>query len=173
MHTEYITIPLNGRKYQGLVAIIDAADYELVSAHRWFPAVRKHTTYAYAHRREGGDVLLHRLIMGVGKGEYVDHISGDGLDNRRSNLRIATQTQNNGNTRIKSHNTSGYKGVYQPVPGGKYRAMIKGRYIGQYDDLVEAAIAYDDHARRVFGEFARVNFPKDGELPARPDPRPE
>lgn len=171
MQSEYITIPLSSRKYPGLVSLIDASDADLVSGLRWFPAVRKHTTYAYAHQPGGGDILLHRLVMGVGRGESVDHINGDGLDNRRANLRIATQSQNNGNTRIKSHNTSGYKGVYQPAPGSKFRAMIriggKGRCIGQYADPVEAAIAYDNAAREVFGEFARVNFPREGELPAR------
>ena len=90
----------------------------------------------------------------------VDHIDGDGLNNRRSNLRACTHTENGRNRKLSKNNTSGLKGV-NAREAGKWQAMIKtsGRilHLGVFDSKMEAAKAYDAAALRLYGEFARTN----------------
>ena len=101
---------------------------------------------------------MHTLIAGV-KGP--DHVNSNGLDNRRINLREASQAQNCANQRLHSNNTSGYKGVSRERAERRWKARIcvKGRHIflGRFDDPVEAARAYNEAALEYFGEFAWLN----------------
>lgn len=94
---------------------------------------------------------------------FVDHINHNKLDNRRCNLRICTETQNNMNKCFDSRNTSGYKGVSWHKSARKWFAYIRFNKqrlnIGFFDDPVEAAHAYDDAARIYHGEYAHLNFP--------------
>jgi hypothetical protein len=94
----------------------------------------------------------------LARGELADHIDNDGLNNRRDNLRLATRTQNAGNSRTWVNNSSGYKGVYFYKATGKYAAHIKDgpkqRTIGYFDTPEDAHIAYLEAAKRYFGEFA-------------------
>ncbi len=107
-------------------------------------------------------IRMHRLIMNAEDGQEVDHINHDGLDNRKDNLRIADRGQNSANRRIAVNNSSGYKGVYWQKERGKWRAHIrkdkKNIHLGYFDSVVKAAIAYDEAARELFGEFALLNF---------------
>ena len=100
-----------------------------------------------------------------------DHINGDTRDNRRKNLRAATYSQNNWNSKIPKTNTSGYKGVSWREGVNKYIARIginnKTYHIGSFCDPIEAARAYDDAARILFGEYAALNFPREGEQGCR------
>ena len=116
----------------GLVALVDTADYDRISKHRWFA------------QRVG------------------NHRNHDGLDNRRDNLRPATQTQNNGNQRC-TRGVSRFKGVSWYERHGKWFARIqhegRRRSIGYFKDELVAAEAYDAAARELFGEYACVNFP--------------
>jgi hypothetical protein len=103
-------------------------------------------------------------------GVDVDHIDDDPLNNRRSNLRIASRFQNLGNTRRRADNTSGFKGVSW---SNRFRYWVASigyagakRHLGCYPTAEQAAHAYDEAAREMFGEFARVNFPQEGELAA-------
>jgi hypothetical protein len=93
------------------------------------------------------------------KGEIVDHIDSNTLNNRRENLRLATYSQNSMNTRISSRNTSGYKGVSVDATGNSWRAQIKAegeiKYLGLYSTPEEAHEAYKIAAVKYFGEFAR------------------
>jgi len=111
---------------------------------------------------------MHILITGYKIGRRVDHINGNGLDNRRSNLRIATSQQNNRNRKICNLNTSGFKGVR--LDRNKWRADIridgKRKNLGRFVNPEAAAAAYDEAARKYFGEFATLNFPKSGEQSA-------
>jgi hypothetical protein len=160
-----VEIPLS----QGLVAVIDEADYaSVLAAGKWSACVRPgHPTYALraTRRPDGGQttIRLHNFLTGW---RYVDHINGDGLDNRRSNLRQATQATNNRNQAIGVRNNSGYKGVCWHKRAGKWCAQVSvgGRriYLGLFVDPTEAARVYDAAAREVHGEFARVNFPTAG-----------
>lgn len=141
--------------------LVDDADWELVSQHQW----RCHEPvkgYPYAfygeHRRT---VFLHRLIMGAAAGQQVDHINGNGLDCRRANLRICDAAQNQWNSKLRSDNRSGFKGVHAQSPDGKWTVTIKVRgrliYLGHYDNVDDAARAYDRAARAYHGEFALCN----------------
>lgn len=134
-------------------------DTEVVEILKEFTWCVTGTGYAMS-RTKGPAVLMHRLIAGACPGEFVDHINGDGLDNRRDNLRICRKQQNEFNTKRRSDNTSGFRGVCR-ARGRKFRAYIvkDGRQysLGQFDDPVEAAKAYNSKAVELFGEFARLN----------------
>ena len=116
---------------------------------------------------------MHRQIMKAPKGMVVDHIDGNGLNNRRSNLRICTPRQNQWNRcPLKTRKqTSPFKGVQYPT--GKSRPYARIQYngktihIGVFDSEVEAAQAYDRKAVELFGEFAYLNFPEDYGRPPR------
>jgi hypothetical protein len=104
---------------------------------------------------------MHRFLIGEA-GLYVDHRNGDGLDNRRANLRSATNSQNQANRGKSKRNKSGFKGVYFHKPAQKFLASIqfegKLRHLGLFADPIEAAKAYDAAALEYFGQFAKTNF---------------
>jgi hypothetical protein len=168
---------------QGMVALVDDDDYEWLNQYNWHCA-RK----TYAGRREankpngekGKIVLMHRVIMNPPKDMVVDHINGDTLDNRRSNLRICTKRDNQRNHKRLSTNKSGYTGVHYRKDTEKWVATIgdldSGTYhrIGEFLDPVKAAKAYDKKALELFGEFARLNFPNEdvSGLDLTPDKKP-
>jgi hypothetical protein len=102
---------------------------------------------------------MHRLIMQAPKGMVVDHINGNGLDNRRCNLRLCTPAQNRRNRHKHAGGRSRFLGV-SPC-GDKWNARVAGRYLGLFDDEVEAAKARDRKARQLYGEHAWLNFPPD------------
>ena len=112
---------------------------------------------------------MHRLLLPETE---VDHKSGDGLDNRRSNLRSATRSQNQANKFKKENTSSRFKGVYQRRNYRRFRAHIRVHgeeiHVGDFDSEIEAARAYDAAARKYHGEFARLNFPNPGEQAALP-----
>lgn len=142
--------------------LIDKADYPAVSQHRWHVRKDGHVSTTLT----GGKVIrLHRFLLGETELE-IDHINMDPTDNRRSNLRFATHSQNGQNKGLKSTNTTGYKGVCWNKAAHKYMASIsyegKSHYLGLYDNPVEAAVAYDRAAAFYFGEFARPNFGSEG-----------
>ena len=107
---------------------------------------------------------MHRVIIGAGEGEIVDHINHNGLDNRIANLRVATMRQNMWNMRKRRCNCSSkYKGVHRLKSKKKWRARItfNGRsiLIGDFDTEKEAGMAYDARARELFGDYASLNLP--------------
>lgn len=140
----------------GKFAKVDEEDYEKVSAHGWS------TSYNYANCCKVGK--MHRFILGIVNPKiYVDHINGDVLDNRKSNLRIATNQENCFNTKSHKDSFSKYKGVTWFKRDSKWRTSIckdgKTRHIGYFQNEVDAAKAYDKKAKELFGEFAYLNFP--------------
>lgn len=159
-----VCIPLtNGGEAQ-----IDPGDVEKVSAFCWYGVIRNGVRYARI-AASGKAVYLHHLILPAVRGMTVDHKNGDGLDNRRSNLRYATHSQNSRNAK-KRDNLSGYKGVSWHDKANRWHARIwtgeKSRHLGLFDFPEDAADAYDTAARELYGEFARVNFPQEGETAA-------
>lgn len=146
---------------QGKFAIVDAADYERVSRHKWH--VSRHGGRLYAYRKARGRTIpMHRFIMNPPKGMVVDHIDGNGLNNRRCNLRICTQRQNVYNSRPSGAGSS-YKGVRWDKERRRWMAAIydgtRRIHLGRFDDEAEAARAYDRKAFELFGEYAYLNFP--------------
>lgn len=142
--------------------LVDPADRYLLEEHSF--AVHEHGDgLFYASTKVGGrTVYLHRLIMGEPPGKKVDHVNGNGLDNRRLNLRIATHKQNLCNQRAQRGRSSRYKGVSYYKSRGVWEAYIKvdgkKRRLGYFKREREAALAYDIAAEEAWGEFARLNF---------------
>lgn len=150
---------------QGKFAIVDNADLEELSSHKWY-ALKHPNNRWYAVRDKYLDgerthIRMHRQLMKATKGQEIDHRNRDGLFNCRCNLRFCTRSQNNSNQQPKE-GTSKYKGIYWHKPNKKWIARIKLNqkhyYLGSFVNEVEAAKAYDEKAKELFGEFARTNF---------------
>lgn len=118
----------------------------------------------------GGNFAMHRVVMKAPPGTIVDHINGNGLDNRRSNLRFATNQENQRNARKRGDGTTPFKGVRRKSGGfeANIRTAAGKKYLGRFDSAERAAVAYDDAAREHFGSFASLNFPRTGERSALP-----
>jgi hypothetical protein len=156
---------------QGMVAMVDDEDYDLVSQYKWYARKSRGSTwYAGANIRkpDGKETVIEmqRFLMGPSPdGRTVDHRNRNGLDNQRGNLRWATQSQQCHNSGIRRHNTSGFVGVFWHKPAGAWAARIgkdrKCIRLGYFDTREEAARAYDAKAIELFGEFACLNFPSE------------
>lgn len=151
--------------HSGEITVIDADDWPLVKPYRWYALHTDRTTYAHTNRTVDGrsipSNLLHRMLLNAKSGEFVDHKDHNGLNNRRTNLRACTQTQNNGNARLSRANTSGYRGVYWHKGCRKWCARIKVDYkyrtLGSFSDPWTAAQIYNTAATKIWGEFAYQN----------------
>lgn len=162
---------------RGYVTVVDDNVYEWASAHNWYVLITS-TGSIYAVRQAGRVTLyLHRLIMQAPAGIDVDHRDGDSLNNCRSNLRLASRGQNNGNSRKPvSGRTSQFKGVCWDTRAQRWLASIKQQnrfhYLGHFHIEAQAARAYDAAARRMRGKFARTNFGAESVEDIAPRPRP-
>lgn len=155
----------------GKTACVDDADVNWVLQWRW-----QHD-HGYVSRRVRKDgiakkIYLHRALLDAPAGVEVDHINGNGLDNRRTNLRLATKSQNAANATKRSGTTSRFKGVYlhrvaSVVAGRMYsytywcariHTCTGVQVIGYFKNEEEAAKAYDTEARSIYGRYARLNF---------------
>lgn len=148
---------------RGFVTIVDDEDFARFGGSSWHAYPNNRADHPrlikwYARSKRHG--ILHRAILDAPAGLQVDHINGDSLDNRRANLRLCTHAQNMQNRWYRT-SCVGYRGV-QPKKR-RFRAQIftGGRHLrlGTFADPIEAARAYDAAARRLHGEFARLNFP--------------
>ncbi len=152
-------IPLTQGKY----ALIDEADFGLVSDKKWCADKANTGDNYYATTSMGRKhIRMHRLIMDAKKGEHTDHINGDTLDNRRSNLRICTHAENCRNQHVRNRGTSQYKGVSWSEDRRKWLVQIKVNYktipLGRFRNEIYAAGVYDKAAVKYFGEYANLNF---------------
>lgn len=141
---------------------VDDSDFQFLSQFSWSESKSLNTSYAICRAWIGNrwhSLTMHRLIMKLSK-RHVDHINGDGLDNRRSNLRFCTQSQNAANARNKKRKAP-YRGVTKTKYGRYHaRATIDGRreHLGVFDCPKEAARAYDKRVKERWGKFATTNF---------------
>ncbi len=154
-------IPLS----RGLIAVVDDEDYGWLCAYKWHA-----NAYGYAVRRihhptkpdSQTSVFMHREILSLEFGDkrQGDHINFETLDNRRSNLRVATASENGSNRRLLRGNTSGLKGVTWHKRDRKWQAAIGvgngKKYLGYFDTAEQAHEAYCKAAAEVHGEFANL-----------------
>lgn len=149
----------------GQVVKVSLEDFDELSKFKWSAKWDWATKGFYAKRFETingktRSILMHRAIMGNPKGLQIDHIHGDTLDNRRSELRIATGSQNQWNAKIRSDNSSGFKGVSVHKQTGRWQSRIrihtKRISLGLFDTAQEAHEAYCAASREYHGEFRRV-----------------
>lgn len=160
---------------RGQSAIVDDCDFDRVSTFKWYAKWDAKGRRYYAARNawvgpKRTTIKLHHTILDAPQGLVVDHINGDGLDNRRANLRSCSQLQNMANQGPRK-SLSGFKGVHFDKRSKKWSAAIgiNGRrlHIGTFKNPEDAARAYDASALLHCGEFARLNFPnKSGALTA-------
>ncbi len=154
---------------QGKVALVDDEDFEDLAQYRWNVAKRKKALYVVRHSQldTGKRTMLymHRQLLEAPKGLECDHINGNGLDNRRANLRLCTHAQNQYNRKSRG-GSSRYKGVFLFKAPNTWQAFIdashKRSHLGYFRNEIEAALAYDAAARELHGEFAWLNFPPGG-----------
>jgi hypothetical protein len=152
------------------IILIDLQDIDLIKQFHWKIQIKSNCKYVidkFDNKGKTAIIRLHRVIMGVDKLDWklvqVDHINGNGLDNRRENLRLVTPSQNMFNSKKPKNNTSGYKGIDYSKAEKKYRARIgvlnKRINLGSFKTALEAAKAYDEAAKIYHGIYAKLNFP--------------
>ena len=150
--------------------LIDIIDFKIVSQYRWHCIVKSNTSYARTHIYNPPNVihhsiLMHRLLIEIPTNSklMIDHINGNGLDNRRKNIRLATNIENGRNSKRPRNNASGFKGVSWVNRDNKWlaRIMITGKrlFLGYFDNPEDAAKAYDKAALKYHKNFAQLNFP--------------
>lgn len=157
---------------QGQVAVVDDDDFARVAQFKWY-AIQRSGKWHAARKPKSGAVYMHRFLMDAPDGAEVDHVNGNGLDNRRENLRICSKRENARNRKSGARaKSSRFHGVTLHPRGNRWRVVIcagardrrgnaKQIYVGHFIDETEAARAYDRAALKHFGAFAATNFPKE------------
>jgi len=159
--TAYIEIVKRDKtKY---IAVIDSDDILKVKDLPWHLTSKNYVVTISRSTGKTVNIYLHQIILGLtpgqGYNQQADHISGDHFDNRSSNLRVATPSQNMANRKL-APNTTGYKGVAKSRDKYTSRITVAGKFIhlGTFDSAIEAAKAYDIAALIHYGEYANTNF---------------
>jgi hypothetical protein len=146
----------------GSSVMVDDEDYEWLTNWKWSAHGEGYAMRGeHIGNRKYKYFTMHREIVGAKKGDIVDHINGNKLDNRKENLRIANRSQNATNSKHRK-NESGYRGVCKDKRRGLWKSEIrigdgKRKFLGYYEDKIEAAKAYNEAAISYHGEFAKLN----------------
>lgn len=144
---------------QGKVALVDDEDFDRVNQFKWYAAESRGRVYA-GRQANKKTVFMHCFLAGQ---TGIDHKDGNGLNNQRDNIRLATKSQNQHNRRKLLKGSSVFKGVCWDDKSRAWRSSIRVNqtqvYLGIFECEIDAAHVYDYVARIYFGEFARLNFP--------------
>lgn len=145
----------------GSIALVDDEDFEKVSRYSWY-SLKGYAARTGSMPGEPHTMLLHHVVTGTDYKYIVDHVNGDTLDNRKKKLRVATIQQNCFNKSVnKNKQSSKYKGVFWSKEKNLWLSLIKlngkSNHLGYYDLEVDAAAAYNENAKILFGEYARLN----------------
>lgn len=161
-NTSSITVNSKGVNY---TILFDKADSELIKLRSWRITLFKgrNTQYAiheYVDKRKRKALYMHSYILGKKAGKVIDHINGNGLDNRRSNLRFCSISQNLHNSKKQKNNSSGYKGITKTKNSHRCFLQVKNKkyYLGARTDMVYSAIVYDVCSIILNKEYALTNF---------------
>lgn len=158
-------IPLS----QGKFAQVDNEDFEFLNKHKWCLHKGHKTDYAKRNGGNGKVLLMHHVVLDVVDGCIVDHENHNGLDNQKNNLRKSTHANNIRNATKKVGGASQYIGVGWYKKSNKWRAQITLNYkqihLGHYSNEEQAAIEYNNAAKKYFGEFANLNIITDLTVP--------
>lgn len=146
-------------KPNGKIIEFDAEDWPKLSEYRWRISNRGYAVCKFKSK----EIIMHRLIMNCKSGVFIDHKDGNRLNNRKFNLRFATSSQNAANTSARKHKKyTIYKGITWRSKTKKWTSSIKKNgktiHIGNFSKELEAAIAYDEKSKELFGEFSRPNI---------------
>ena len=149
---------------QGLETLVDDEDYDELSKYSWYAVGHKGQEYAarYGRKPIQTHIRMHRELLNAPAGLQVDHINGNRLDNRKANLRLATQAENSRNRgKFSSTALSQYKGATYHKRDGVWQSSIKvdGKliYIGSFSSEIQAAKAYNEAAKKYHGLYANLN----------------
>lgn len=157
-------IPLTKGKF----AIVDDEDFDRLSSRSWqysngYANLKRYLGIVDGKQSQIKE-YMHRIILGDVGDNHVDHINGDRLDNRKENLRLCTHAENCRNSKKRNNKSSKYKGVSRSLKRNlskPWTAQITinggNRFLGRYAEEIEAAAAYNEAARKLFGEFAKLN----------------
>lgn len=139
----------------GNVVLVDNEDYDWLMQYKWRHDKDGYARTSYYIEGKRFDKRMHRLIMNEPKGIMVDHINGNILDNRKENLRLANNTQNQWNQKPRENTSSKYKGVIKRKHS--FEVVINNKYKGHFTNEIAAANCYNYYAKKYFGEFAWLN----------------
>ena len=149
-------IKLTGKHGLGKTALVDDEDFEKVNQFKWHLSGR-YPVRNFGQRPNRLNIALHRFLMNTPIGMVTDHKNGNGLDNRKSNLRICTVSENIMNSKKSENTSSRFKGVCRNT-AKPWRAYIGRTILGSFATEIEAANAYNMAAKKLYGHFARLNI---------------
>lgn len=161
-------IDISTKKYPNKFALVDNEDFEYLNQFKWYyDNSGKYAMRRFYYKDKKSKIIsMHRFIMKPPKDKLIDHKNMDGLDNRKSNLRICGKRENAINTALRKNNKSGYTGVHhntKSTPPWRVNLKENGKQVcvGYFYDVKEAAKAYNEKAKELYGEYARLNIIKD------------
>lgn len=156
---KFLKINISSKKHPNTYTIIDKMDKEKIEPFKWCCSSKG---YAVRTGKNKESLSVHRVVMNAKPGQIIDHINGNPLDNRKSNLRFVSSQQNSFNTKKSITNSSGFKGVSWHKNHKLWQACVyfgnTSKFLGNYLTKEEAALAYNLYVKETRGEYANLNI---------------